>query len=253
MEAGVYVIKDKAFDSIRDSELIKTSSEHFFNVLNEGGVPTNVFLRRAHNYAMGMHWLPWPVLPKLHWPPLKFKEKRAITFAEHQEIINREHNPATRAYYQLLWHLGGSQTDVAILTAEDVNWNDHSSLNFYRQASRLDQFFLAFIESKKNIRIKFHGRCDMKQIAATTAEIVGMGRPQLFGFAQPGDPVQRCVNQQGFVVQVCIHLPELDFALGQINQFMKHRQPDGIAHFKSVPRRECYWLAVTLHECGGRD
>jgi len=121
-----YAIKDKAFDSIRNRELIKTSSEHFLDVLNEGGVSTNVFLRRAHNYAIGMHWLPWPVLPKLHWPPLKFKEKRAITSAEHQEIINREHNAATRAYYQLLWHLGGSQTDIATLTADDIDWNDRT-------------------------------------------------------------------------------------------------------------------------------
>ena len=38
-----YAIKDKAFDSIRNRELIKTSSEHFLDVLNEGGVSTNVF------------------------------------------------------------------------------------------------------------------------------------------------------------------------------------------------------------------
>jgi hypothetical protein len=53
-----YAIKDKAFDSIRNHELIKTSSEHFLDVLNKGSVSTNVFLRRAHNYAIGMHWLP---------------------------------------------------------------------------------------------------------------------------------------------------------------------------------------------------
>lgn len=32
--------------------------------------------------------------------------------------------PSTRAFYQLLWHLGGSQTDVANLTAEDIDWRD---------------------------------------------------------------------------------------------------------------------------------
>jgi len=31
-----------------------------------------------------------------------------------------------RAYYELLWHLGGAQTDVATLTAEDINWKDHT-------------------------------------------------------------------------------------------------------------------------------
>ena len=127
-ERWEYAIKDKALDLIRNRKLIQTSSEHFLDVLNQGSVSTNVFLRRTHNYAIGMHWLPWPVLPKLHWPPLKFKEKRAITSAEHQEIINREHNAATRAYYQLLWHLGGSQTDIATLTADDIDWNERTSL-----------------------------------------------------------------------------------------------------------------------------
>jgi len=125
-ERWEYAIRDKALDLIRNRKLIQTSSEHFLDALNQGSVSTNVFLRRTHNYAIGMHWLPWPVLPKLHWPAVKYKEKRAITFEEHQIIINREHNPATRAYFQLLWHLGGSQTDIAMLTAEDIDWNDHT-------------------------------------------------------------------------------------------------------------------------------
>jgi integrase len=83
-------------------------------------------LRRIHNYAVNMHWLPWPVLPKPNWPPVKHGEKRAITFEEHQKIITRELNPATRAYYELLWHLGGAQSDVATLTAEDINWKDRT-------------------------------------------------------------------------------------------------------------------------------
>jgi integrase len=95
-------------------------------VLKEGSVSTNVYLRRAHNYAMGMHWLPWPVLPKLHWPAVKYKERRAITMEEHQLIVNRERNPGTRSFYQLLWHLGGSQTDIATLTAENIDWRERT-------------------------------------------------------------------------------------------------------------------------------
>ena len=112
-ERWEYAIQDKAFDPIRNRKLLETSSEHFLEVLHKGSVSTNVYLRRAHNFAIGMHWLPWPVLPKLPWPPVRFKEKRAITFEEHQKIINRERNPEIKAFYQLLWHLGGSQTDVA--------------------------------------------------------------------------------------------------------------------------------------------
>jgi integrase len=117
---------DKAFDLIRTRKLFETASEHFLQVLNSGTVSTNMFLRRLHNFAVGMHWLPWPVLPKLQWPAVRHKDRRAITLEEHQRIIEREHNPEIRAYYQLLWHLGGSQTDIAELTAEDIDWKDRT-------------------------------------------------------------------------------------------------------------------------------
>jgi integrase len=119
-------IKDEAFDTLRNRKLLETSSEHFLTVLQAGTVSTNVYLRRFHNFAIGMHWLPWPVLPRLQWPVIEHKEKRAITFEEHQKIIAREKNPEMNAYLRLLWHIGGSQTDVAVLTAEHVDWNDRT-------------------------------------------------------------------------------------------------------------------------------
>ncbi len=119
-------VKDKALESLRGRKLIETTAEHFLAVLKAGSVSTNVYLRRIHNYAVNMHWLPWPVLPKPNWPAVQHGEKRAITFEEHQKIINREYNAAIRAYYELLWYLGGAQTDVATLTAEDINWKDRT-------------------------------------------------------------------------------------------------------------------------------
>ncbi|MGO8838314.1 MAG: tyrosine-type recombinase/integrase [Limisphaerales bacterium] len=121
-----WAIRDKAYDSIRQRKLIETTAEHFLAVLKAGSVATNSYLRRIHAYALGLHFLPWPVLPRLHWPPLVHKEKRAITFEEHQKIIQREFNPATRAFYELLWHLGGAQSDIATLTAEDIDWKDRT-------------------------------------------------------------------------------------------------------------------------------
>jgi integrase len=125
-------MKDKAYDLIRNRKLIETASEHFLQVLNAGTISTNMFLRRLHNFAIGMHWLPWPVLPKLKWPAVEHKERRAITADEHRQIIEREHNPEIRAYYQLLWHLGGSQTDIAELTAEDIDWKDRT-ISYHRR------------------------------------------------------------------------------------------------------------------------
>jgi len=45
-------------------------------------------------------------------PKIKFRPKRAITLEEHEKILAGERNPQLLSYYQLLWHLGGSQTDV---------------------------------------------------------------------------------------------------------------------------------------------
>jgi hypothetical protein len=115
-------IKDKALDGIRHRKLIETLPEHFLAALQAGTVATNVYLRRIHHFAVAMHWLPWPVLPKLHWPPIVFQPKRAITLDEHRKLIARETDPVRRAYYELLWHFGGSQTDMARLTAEDIDW-----------------------------------------------------------------------------------------------------------------------------------
>jgi DNA-binding XRE family transcriptional regulator len=58
-------IKDKALDSIRNMVILETQPEHFMKVLETGGVSTNVYLRRIHNFALDMNWLPWPVLAVL--------------------------------------------------------------------------------------------------------------------------------------------------------------------------------------------
>jgi len=115
-------LKDSAFDLIRDRPLLETRPEHLLKVMEVGTVSTNVFLRRVHNFAVDMGWLPWPVIPKKHWPKVHFREKRAITAAEHQAILARQTNPVWNAFYRLCWLLGASQSDVAFLSAEDVDW-----------------------------------------------------------------------------------------------------------------------------------
>jgi integrase len=115
-------IKDPAFDLIRNLVVLETRPEHFLRALENGTVCTNIFLRRIQNFALDMSWLPWPVLAKKRWPKIEFKDKRGIMAEEHQKILAGEQNPEWRAYYQLLWHLGGSQSDVAALRAEDIDW-----------------------------------------------------------------------------------------------------------------------------------
>ena len=118
--------KEKPFDLIRNLVIIETQAESLLACLKAGTVSTNVHLRKLHNFCLGMNWLPWPIIPKRMWPEVKYEPKRAITFEEHQKIIERETNPERRAFYQLCWHLGGSQTDIATLKAEDIDWNDRT-------------------------------------------------------------------------------------------------------------------------------
>jgi hypothetical protein len=85
----IAAMRDRAYDTIRSRKLIETASEHFFAVLNAGTISTNMFLRRLHNFAVGMHWLPWPVLPKLKWPAVTHKERRAIPTMFGSATLNR--------------------------------------------------------------------------------------------------------------------------------------------------------------------
>ena len=113
--------KGKAFAMLLPQVIIETKGESLLKVLQWGNVSTNVYLRRLHNFCVNMNWLPWPLMPKRQWPAVRFKDKRAITLAEHQQIIAAEVNPERKALYQLCWHLGVSQGDIASLRGDDVD------------------------------------------------------------------------------------------------------------------------------------
>ena len=125
-------IKDRNFDFIRKLCVAETRPEHFDRALADGKVSTNVYLRRIHNHALGMEWLLKSVIPRLQWPKPVYKEKRAITQAEHAAILGAEGNPERKGFYQLCWHLGGSQGDLAGLKGEDVDWTN-GTVSFTRK------------------------------------------------------------------------------------------------------------------------
>lgn len=137
-ERWVRAAKDEALTPLLGLKLLETRADQLLAVLNAGKVSTNVFLRRLHNFCIGMNWLPWPILPKKLWPPVKYKPKRAIKCEEHRKIIEREGNPERRAFYELCWHLGGSQTDIANLVAEDIDWEDSTICYSRRKLAGLD-------------------------------------------------------------------------------------------------------------------
>jgi hypothetical protein len=84
--------------------------------MTAGRMRTNTFLRRLQNFCAGMNWLAFKL-----WPRIKCRKKRAIKHEEHVKIIAREKNAERRAFYELCWYLGDSQSDIANLDAEDVD------------------------------------------------------------------------------------------------------------------------------------
>ena len=114
--------KSEPMDHIRKLPLVETRAEHFLRVLKQGTVSTNVYLRRLHNFALDMHWLMGPVIVKRQWPKPQYGDKRAITKDEHETILAKEPNAERRLFYQVLWFTGGSQSDIAELRADNIDW-----------------------------------------------------------------------------------------------------------------------------------
>ena len=115
--------RDKALAGLLHQVILRTRAEDIFAALNKGGVSTNYYLRRFHNFALDMGWIPRPILPRPLWPKARHQRRISITFEQHQRILERETNPERRAYYQLCWFLGGANTDMAHLRAEDIDWS----------------------------------------------------------------------------------------------------------------------------------
>jgi integrase len=124
--------RDPEFAPILDVPLLETQVDQFLKVMSAGKVSTVIFLAHFHNFALQMNWLPWPILAKRQWPKMKFQEKRGITWAEHQAILSRENDAEKRAYFECCWHLGGAQTDIASLTADNVDWQGRA-ISFHRR------------------------------------------------------------------------------------------------------------------------
>ncbi len=125
--------RDRALRALLPLPLVETRADELLAALRRGTVSTNVHLRKLHNYCVGLGWLPWPLLPKALWPAVKPRPKRAITETEHRRILGRETNPERADFYELCWHLGGAQGDIASLQAGDVDWGARTIAYFRRK------------------------------------------------------------------------------------------------------------------------
>ena len=117
----------------RGKELVETSAEDLRQAMaSDGASSTNLFLRCLHNLALGMGWISAAIIPPKLWPQPKRKEKRAITLSEHELVMASEKNPERRNLYQLLWEIGSAQSDAAMLTSNNIDWQNRV-LTYQRQ------------------------------------------------------------------------------------------------------------------------
>src|SRR5262249_16275259 len=116
--------RSKAYDPIRSKPLVQTTGADLLAIIHTNGNCVAHYLRRLHNLAVDLGWLPWPALAKRAWPKIRSRSKRAITAEEHQAVIASEKNPERRTYYDFLYESGAAQTDAANLTAEDIDWRN---------------------------------------------------------------------------------------------------------------------------------
>jgi len=117
------VVRTKPMQFLKGKRLIETTADDFFEALKLGTGSTIAFLQTLHNDALGMGWIPSPILPRKLWPKMKKKDKRAISETEHI-ILLAAVDEEWRLYLQLLWFIGASQTDAANLTSANVDWKN---------------------------------------------------------------------------------------------------------------------------------
>jgi len=115
------VVRTKPMQFLKCKRLIETTADDFFEALKLGSNSTIAFLQTLHNDALGMGWIPSPILPRKLWPKMNKKDKRAITEAEHITLMAAV-DDEWRLYFQLLWFIGAAQTDAANLTDANIDW-----------------------------------------------------------------------------------------------------------------------------------
>jgi integrase len=115
------VVRTKPMQFLKCKRLIETTADDFFEALKLGSNSTIAFLQTLHNDALGMGWIPSPILPRKLWPKMNKKDKRAVTEAEHIALMAAV-DDEWRLYFQLLWFIGAAQTDAAKLTDANIDW-----------------------------------------------------------------------------------------------------------------------------------
>ncbi len=126
--------RSRPFAAFRTLPLMDTEAIHLLSVLEhkQAGNSAHHYLRRLHNYALHLGWLLAPIMADAAWPEVRKKKMVAITQDEHERIIDREQNPERKLYFEMLWETGGSQSDIAHLSWNEIDL-EHQTIRFFRR------------------------------------------------------------------------------------------------------------------------
>ena len=110
-------MRSAPFQVLRKLKLLETDGTHFLAVLRHprAGSSAHKWLRILHNRALDLGWLLTPVLARKLWPKLRTKKTKAITAEQHARLVATEPDDEFRLYLEMLWEIGGAQTDTARL------------------------------------------------------------------------------------------------------------------------------------------
>jgi len=117
------LMKSMPLQSLRGIRLLHTESTDFLAVLSHpnAGNSTQKYLRIVHNRALDLGWILAPVMARRLWPKLRTKRPKAISAEQHSALIAAVKDPEFRHYLQMLWEIGGSQTDTARLHWDNID------------------------------------------------------------------------------------------------------------------------------------
>ena len=99
--------RSKAYDPIRNKPLVQTTGEDLLMIVHANGNCVGHYVRRLHNLALDLGWLPWPILSRRAWPKIRSQGKRAITAEEHAAVIASE-KPFECYLIDGYWYLRGT-------------------------------------------------------------------------------------------------------------------------------------------------
>lgn len=111
------------FAILRRLPLLDTESSHFLTALQHprAGTSTHKWLRIVHNRALDLGWLLTPVMARRVWPKLRTKRTKAVTEEQHLRMIAAIKDAEFRHYLEMLWLMGGAQTDTARLHRDNID------------------------------------------------------------------------------------------------------------------------------------